>query len=237
MMRFVPRHSTMKPRDNTRPHSILANPTNKHGYLIMKTWLLTLSKPSILIAVLTASSIAMQSQAESAEQIKAELDELPAELRQFTSVTGKDPKFRPSRPTIVSWSENLRILHDNNIKLEPARVARVENELSTQLSAKGYQIANDSKQTQYYLQAMAALGGSSEQESLGRIVGLSAGLGGHKVHLDKGSLALVIVDKNTRQMMWRSKVQIFTQDSLSVEIKNERLKMAVAELLSELPNI
>lgn len=183
------------------------------------------------------SSTAVQLQAESAAQIKSELDQLPAELRKFTSVTVKDPKFRPSRPAIVSWSESLRILNNNDAKLKPARVVRVENELNTQLSAKGYQITNDSKQTQYYLQAIAALDGSDQQDSLGGIVGLSAGLGGHKVHLDKGSLALVIIDKNTRQMMWRSKVQIFTESSLSIELKNERLRMAVAELLSELPNI
>ncbi len=198
---------------------------------MMKKWILALLSP--VLSLFFSTSLF----AETAEQLKTELEQLPAELRQFTSVTVKDPKFNPGRPTIVSWSENLRIYHEESTKLEPARVKRVEDELNSQLSSKGYQVAQDSKETRYYLHAIAAIGGDEKQESLGRIVGLSAGLGGHQVQLDRGSLALIIIDKNTRQMMWRSKVQIFTEKSLPANIRNERLRMAVAELLSELPTL
>lgn len=198
---------------------------------MMKKWILALLSPALPLFFSTSLF------AETAEQLKIAMEQLPAELRQFTSLSVKDPKFNPSRPTIVSWSESLRIYHDKNTKLEPAKVIQIEDELNSQLTSKGYQIAKDSKETRYYLQAMAALGDQTKQDSLGRIIGLSAGLGSHKIQLDMGSLALVIVDKNTQQMMWRSKVQIFTERSLPDNIRNERLRMAVEELLSELPAI
>lgn len=198
---------------------------------MMKNWILILLSSTLSLLISTSPL------AETAEQLITEMEQLPVELRQFTSVTVKDPKFNPIRPTIVSWSESLRIYHDESTKLEPARVIQVEDELNSQLTRKGYQIAKDSKETRYYLQAMVALGNQAKQDSLGRIIGLSAGLGGHKIQLDMGSLALVIVDKNTQQMLWRSKVQIFTERSLPDNIRNERLRMAVTELLSELPTL
>lgn len=175
--------------------------------------------------------------ADSPEQTVTELEQLPAELKRFTSITVKDPNFLPVNPTTVSWKSNLIIYHDESFKLESDRILRVENELTLQLARKGYQIKDDSENTQFYLQAIASLDENGSADSLGNTVGLSTGLGGHQVLLDTGALALVIVDKRNSQLMWRSKVQIFTDNSLPINIRNERLRMAVTELLSELPEI
>ena len=175
--------------------------------------------------------------AQNAQELLAEIENLPLRLRQFTSVTVKAPNFNPKKNTTLNWKTGLDVHQGSSGPLAQDLITFIDSQLSKQLQEKGYRIIPENAQSPYFIQAIAALGGQPEDEAMVTTIGLSPGLGGHSVYLDTGSLALLFVDKSNNEIVWRAKVQVFTDQSLSEAIQKERIKMAIAELLSGLPNV
>jgi hypothetical protein len=173
----------------------------------------------------------------SAQELLAEIENLPLRLRQFTSVTVKAPNFNPKKNTTLNWKTGLDVHQSGTGPLPQDLITFIDSQLSIHLQEKGYRIVPENAESPYFIQAIAALGGQPDDETMVKTIGLSPGLGGHSVYLDTGSLALLFVDKSNNEIVWRAKVQVFTDQSLSGAVRKERMKMAIAELLSELPNV
>ncbi len=180
----------------------------------------------VFMLALTASCSSWQDSSEKDSQAAYELSRI--------SVLAVDNDLTIKSTDTFQWQENLTIEGLEGAD-EAALGAILMMDIETEIKAKGYGIELDNKQSAP-LQLLAVAILDHEGQSLDKVMlkfGVDPGLGQSKMHYDKGSLVLAV--KNPAgQLLWRGVVQIFTDDTLSSEQKEQRRQRAIVLLLKEM---
>lgn len=158
----------------------------------------------------------------------------PDELSKISvlALDNKNLKITPS--DTFSWHDSVAVVGVDEQR-QANISARLTGALESGIKERGHSfVTEDGKVSTFKLAAMAILDrDGEEQHSLVLRFGIDPGLGNSQMHHDKGSLVLGVMD-NRGNLMWRGVVQIFTDENMDEEVRQQRTQRAVSLLLKEL---
>ena len=164
-----------------------------------------------------------------------DIEQIPRELKLLTTVSNTSGSFNPDKQDLFSWQSPVE-LYSEEQNPGSAQVELVTQELNQQLKQKGYALIDNKHLSHYLLQAVIVYGNSLHDDKLKRIYGIEANLGSAQDDYQRGSLLLAI-SKPSGHIVWRGAVQVFTDPTLPADIRQQRLSLAIASMLSNLPAI
>ena len=113
----------------------------------------------------------------------------------------------------------------------------LEQEILRNLQAKGMQIT-DKVSADYFIAYTAALESALDDHAIIRQYGLLPGNArvpdGLK-EVEKGSLIILVIDKNSKQTVWRSAAQVGVKFDTSMEERKQRIAHVIAEMFLTFP--
>ena len=161
----------------------------------------------------------------------------PSKRLNVSGVTVNYPNlsFRPD--DTFRWRREILWAQADNIPQGGQGVSRqyIRGLIEHQLTQKGYQFSVDGKKSTYELVAAVILGDSIEGNHLAELARLYPELGESAESLEKGTLMLGIAKPNSKILVWRSAVQVFIHEDISLQERKERLSRVVSRLLKTLP--
>ncbi|MGK0441537.1 MAG: hypothetical protein ACJA0N_001336 [Pseudohongiellaceae bacterium] len=168
-------------------------------------------------------------------QQTTDFNQLPRELKIHTTVSNTSGNFHPSKSDNFHWLEPIQ-LYPASLEHVNSQIPLITHELNQQLQHKGYQLSNMAQASRFYLRGAIVYGNELHDKKLQQIFGIEPGLGSDDDNYPRGSLLLAIT-KPSGLTVWRGAMQIFAEPTLADEIKKQRISLAIASMLSNLPNI
>ncbi|HVL02247.1 MAG TPA: hypothetical protein VM553_20655 [Dongiaceae bacterium] len=164
-------------------------------------------------------------------------NDLPRELRQSSVVSTSTPDFAPKPGSTLAWKNELHLNLSPGVAADPAQVAFIQKEVDKQLQEKGYATAAAGTTPAYLVEGVLVMGDELNETQLRDALGFDPGLVGQDTHYEKGSLLLFLLDPTGLQTKWLGVVQIFAAPDLPQNVREERIKFGVGQLLQTLPSV
>ena len=187
---------------------------------------ISLAALSSLMLVLTSACSSWQSSPETEDQAAYELSRI--------SVLAVDNGLSIKAGDSFHWQKNMTIEGLEGVD-ESALAAILMTDVEAEIKKKGYVMTlENSAPSSLQLLAVAIL--DHDGQSFDKVMlqfGVDPGLGQSKMHYDKGSLVLAVKNQ-AGQLLWRGVVQIFTDETLNPQQKEQRRQRAIVLLLKEM---
>ena len=163
--------------------------------------------------------------------------DLPKDLRVSSVVSTSARTFDPQTGSTVRWRGDIAVNAPEGTPSDPDQVAYIHDQVEAQLKAKGYQLVGPEAPADFLLQGLIVLGNELNEKQLREVLGFEPGLVASGTQHVKGSLLLMLLDPKTNETQWRSAVQIFVEQQLPEDIRQQRIRFGVASLLHPLPRL
>ncbi|HEX4940753.1 MAG TPA: hypothetical protein VFX11_18910 [Candidatus Kapabacteria bacterium] len=164
-------------------------------------------------------------------------DSMPRELRQSSVVSTSTPDFAPAPGATLAWKSDLRVKLSPGVHNDPAMVAFIKAEVDRQLQAKGYGFAPAGTTPTFQLEAVLIMGDELNETQLREALGFDPGLVGKDTTYEKGSMLLFLIDPASLQTEWLAVVQVFAAPDLPQDVRQERARFGIGQLMSALPSV
>jgi hypothetical protein len=155
-------------------------------------------------------------------------------MKQAVVIAVASPQFDLPAGAKLAWLEDMLVVHDKDRDLSMNLVLFLQNEIQQQLRARGYQFVANADDAKYLLAAVAVLGDAMTSEDMARAFKLHPSLISNQDY-EKGTLLMGLLNPRTKKAEWRGVIQMFADTNLPGETRKARGEMAVARLLSKLP--
>ncbi len=155
-------------------------------------------------------------------------------LKQTVTVTVSGPNMPVTRNTPLSWYSDVISINDTNADapLNPAVVQWTKAEVQRQMAAKGFMFADEA--SRYQVVSVLLLGDGDVSHSTQEVFRVFPSLAGEDSKHPKGTLMLGIIDMDTREGVWRSALQVFSNPEATDAELQARLRESVANMLKNL---
>ena len=164
-------------------------------------------------------------------------NDMPRELRQSSVVSTSTPDFAPQAGATLAWKSDLRVKLSPGVNGDPGMVAFIKSEVDRQLQAKGYGFAPADITPTFHLEGVLIMGDELNETQLRDALGFDPGLVGKDTTYEKGSLLLFLIDPVSLQTKWLAVVQVFAAPDLPADVRQERARFGVGQLMSALPSV
>ncbi len=154
----------------------------------------------------------------------------------IAATTANDFMLKPE--TRFAWLEEGREIYQDD-RLQGSDIpALIEAAIEERLERLGYRFEDERSKAELLIAYVAGLEDAvTDQELLSRF-GLLPGYPALKVSdsdLGRGSLALYLVDPNTRRVVWRCAAQTLIDFDAEAEVRRQRVAAGISSMLQTLP--
>jgi hypothetical protein len=155
--------------------------------------------------------------------------------RRFVStVSSSTGLFVPSRNTPIQWNGTLDITDSAHL-LTADRTQLISGILKDELKTRSYQFSPGADKARFAMKAVLLMGKDADKQQLNALSGVAPEL--HESEgTQSGALGVFFTDTDTQQIVWKSATEILTRSQLPEDQQAERIRYAVQQMLSGLPD-
>ncbi len=155
-------------------------------------------------------------------------------LTQTVTVTVSGPNMPVTSNTPLSWYSDVISINDTkaDTSLSSSVVQWTKAEVQRQMAAKGFLFADEP--SRYQVVSVLLLGDGEVSHSTQEVFRVFPSLAGKDHDHPKGTLMLGIIDMDTREGVWRSALQVFSNPEATDAERQARLQESIANMLKNL---
>ena len=157
-----------------------------------------------------------------------------ARLKQASVIAVAMPDFNLPPGAKLAWYSDIILVRTEEDAERRQLIPFVRNEIQKTLTARGYQFVPEKGDSDYLVGVVIVLDEAMSDEQLAQRFRLHPSLkagGDYK----KGTLLLGFLNPRSLHAEWRGAIQVFTDQSLAIETRKERITGAVNRLINKVP--
>lgn len=167
-------------------------------------------------------------------------DQGSSELGVSSAVAVTNPNYKPASNEPLSWYKEVIWVGEFNEVPQGFDKSFIRESIDKNLKTKGYRVVDSS--TNYMVAAVMLQGAVADHPDLQALVKLFPDLSGSFRGRERGTLILAILPRIEQpqdglKSLWRGAIQLLIakEGELPVEVRKQRVEMAIARLMASVP--
>ncbi len=130
----------------------------------------------------------------------------------------------------------MPVYSDTKLELNQEKISHITSALQNEFRQKGFTLSSDPDSTTYRIKPAVLYGNALNSMDFIDEYGVQPFLSGES-GLERGTLIVLVIHAGSKQVVWRGAVQLFTDETLTLEQSHQRVDHAVRELLEHFPSV
>lgn len=153
-------------------------------------------------------------------------------LAQASAISVTLPGFKTDSGTTLRWYSSPKWVGDTG---QPHLARKIQHYLREEFTSKGYLFVPEGEQAHYDVLLVVLQGELAEAPDVMEIFHLYPDLAGNPEGYSKGTVLVAIAPSGTRDIVWRSAMEVFTTDELTAAQRDMRMQWGARKLLDSVP--